>query len=85
MQDALVVCNLNVFILLVLIVERNVNHIVINIEEYVFGELERFGVVVNVNIVVHLVRVEIVAIDICVLYIESQCNGGRRIVVALNG
>ena len=85
MEDALVAGNLDVVVLLVFIVERNVDHILFQIEELRFFKLERLCIFVDIDIVVHVIRIEVVAINIYIFCIESQSDGGRRIVVAWCG
>ena len=85
MEDALVAGNLDVVVLLVFIVERNVDHILFQIEELRFFKLERLCIFVDIDIVVHVIRIEVVAINIYIFCIESQSDGGRRIVVAWSG
>ena len=84
MQDALVVCNLDVVVPLVLIVKGDVGHVLFYVGELGTCKLERLLVVVDVDVVIHLVGVEIFAVYVGTSYIERQGDGGRRVVVAWN-
>ena len=54
-----------------LIDEGDVGHVLFNVRELGSRELEWLFAIVDVNVVVHLVRVEVVAIYINTLHIES--------------